>query len=288
MPRVVVALLLLVASVSTGVLVPASVASAPASAEEGRTWVVDAVDDTSSNRWDSVDTGTTVVTIRVGDTVEWQFDRATQGHDLISLPPSGAWETAWPEPLEEYRDAGGAPVTYTFDEPGTYRYECSLHGPMMSGTIIVTDVEGNTPPTADPVVEPVSGPAPLVVHATANASDADGDVVATSWDFGTGAAATYTDHAMFEYVTPGQYVVRLRASDGRGGLYVPGVRDHRHRRRWAHRPRAARRRRRASRDRRVWPRPGRGPLPSASPSRRRSPPPAPCTPTPPGSRTTPT
>ena len=69
-------------------------ASAPASAERaGRTWVVDAVDDhgdTELNRWDSVDTGTTVVTIRVGDTVEWQFDRATQGHDLISLPPSGA------------------------------------------------------------------------------------------------------------------------------------------------------------------------------------------------------
>jgi PKD repeat protein len=218
MPRVVVALLLLVASACASVLVPSSVASAPAVAE-GRTWVVDAVDDASSNRWESVDTGTTVVTISVGDTVEWQFDRASQGHDLISLPPSGAWETAWPEPLEEYRDAGGEAVTYTFTEPGTYRYECSLHGPMMSGTIVVTDVEGNTPPTADPVVEPVSGPAPLVVHATANASDADDDVVATSWDFGTGAAATYTDHATFEYVTPGDYVVRLRVSDGRGGLY---------------------------------------------------------------------
>ena len=66
--------------------------------------MVDAVDDTASNRWESVDTGTTVVTIAVGDTVEWQFDRATQGHDLTSVrPPSPGrprgtprWSTATP------------------------------------------------------------------------------------------------------------------------------------------------------------------------------------------------
>lgn len=213
--RAALGVLVLVASVLTG----AVATSAPtAAATEGRTWVVDAVDGTSSNTWESVDTGTSVVTINVGDTVEWQFDRANQGHDLVSLAPADAWETPWPTPLAEYRDAGGPPVTYTFDQPGTYRYQCSLHGTMMSGTVVVVAPGDNQPPTIDPVVEPASGPAPLVVHATANATDADGDVVATSWDFGTGAAATYTDHAMFEYRTPGTYVVRLRVSDGRGGL----------------------------------------------------------------------
>lgn len=220
MPRVVVAFFLLVASGFASVLVPASVASAPAMAEEGRTWVVDAVDDSSSNRWESVDTGTTVVTIVVGDTVEWQFDRATQGHDLVSLSPVEPWEDAWTAPLDEYRDAHGTAVRRTFTEPGTYRYECSLHGPMMSGTVVVTDDPANTPPTSDPVVEPTSGPAPLVVHATARAEDRDGDVPMVSWDPGTGGAATYTDHAMLEYRTPGTYVATLRVSDGRGGLYV--------------------------------------------------------------------
>ena len=43
-------------------------------------------------------------------------------------------------------------------------------------------------PTADAVVEPLTGAAPLVVHATANASDPDGDVVAVSWDSGAGGA----------------------------------------------------------------------------------------------------
>ncbi|MDR7252210.1 PKD repeat protein [Nocardioides sp. BE266] len=213
--RFALAVLLLVASTLSGALV----ASSPtAAATEGRTWVVDAVDSTSSNTWESVDTGTSVVTIAVGDTVEWQFDRANQGHDLTSLAPSSAWETVWPTPLVEHREANGTPVTYTFDQPGTYRYECSIHGSMMTGTIVVVAPGSNAEPTIDPVVEPTSGPAPLVVHATANAADPDGDVVATSWDFGTGAAATYTDHAMFEYTTPGTYVVRLRVSDGRGGL----------------------------------------------------------------------
>lgn len=203
-------------TVGVGALVTTSTA-----AEAPRTWVVDAVDDGSGNRWDSVDTGTSVVTIRVGDTVEWQFDRATQGHDLVSLAPSQSWETVWPTALQEYRDAGGPSVTYTFDQPGTYRYECSLHGPMMSGTIVVVADDGtNQPPTADPVVEPRTGPAPLVVHATANASDPDGDVVSVAWELGAGGAPAYTDHAMVELATPGSYVVRLRVSDSRGGLHV--------------------------------------------------------------------
>ncbi|WP_374457668.1 PKD domain-containing protein [Nocardioides sp.] len=213
--RGVLGALVLVASVLSGAL---AASSPTAAAAEGRTWVVDAVDSTSSNLWQSVDTGTSVVTINVGDTVEWQFDRANQGHDLVSLAPTSAWESVWPTPLVEHREAGGTPVTYTFDQPGTYRYECSIHGSMMTGTIVVVAPGDNQDPTIDPVVEPTSGPAPLVVHATANAEDPDGDVVATSWDFGTGAAATYSDHAMFEYRTPGSYVVRLRVSDGRGGL----------------------------------------------------------------------
>ncbi|HYH74145.1 MAG TPA: PKD domain-containing protein [Nocardioides sp.] len=209
------ATLLLAAGIAVGAL---AAPSSTAAAAEARTWVVDAVDDASGNRWESVDTGTSVVTVAVGDTVEWQFDRATQGHDLTSLAPEEPWETAWSPALEAYRDAGGEPVRHTFTEPGTYRYLCAMHGTLMSGTVVVVPEGGNQPPTAAPVVSPTSGAAPLVVHATANAADPDGDVVAVSWDFGTGAAASYTDHALFEYDLPGQYVATLRVSDGRGGL----------------------------------------------------------------------
>ena len=204
MHRVALAVVLLISSlvsvlVSGALVGGTAVATSTAAVEEGRTWVVDAIDDTSSNRWESVDTGTSTLTVAVGDTVEWQFDRATQGHDLTSQAPTQPWETAWVPSLEAYRDADGEPVRYTFTEPGTYRYLCSIHGTMMSGTVVVSDAGDNQPPTAEPVVSPTSGPAPLVVHATAHASDPDGDVVAVSWDFGTGGPATYTDHAMADY-----------------------------------------------------------------------------------------
>ena len=229
------AALLLVASLAalavlgggaTATTVETAAGAAPAAAG-GRTWVVDAYDGISENVWQSVDTGTGDLTIAVGDTVEWQFDRATQGHDLVSIAaddPRYSGQTQWPDPVAEYREPGGEPVRHTFDQPGTYRYECSLHSPLMSGTIVVLPADtSNAPPTADPVVEPTSGPAPLAIHATANASDPDGDDLVTSWDFGTGAAPTLADHAMFEYTQPGQYVVRLRVDDGRGGVHEEQV-----------------------------------------------------------------
>ena len=48
---------------------------------------------------------------------------ATQGHDLTSVAPSDPWDTAWPEPLEAYRDAGGESVRRTFDDT-VWRYDC--------------------------------------------------------------------------------------------------------------------------------------------------------------------
>ena len=87
--RTTLALVLLAVTLTAGAVGALGVvATTSTAAEAPRTWVVDAVDDTAGNRWDAVDTGTSVVTIRVGDTVEWQFDRATQGHDLVSLAPS--------------------------------------------------------------------------------------------------------------------------------------------------------------------------------------------------------
>jgi PKD repeat protein len=213
--------LALVCAVLPGVWVAATAAGGEA-AGAGRTWVVDAVDSTSSNTWQSVDTGDSVVTINVGDTVEWQFDRATMGHDLTSVDsfPGDPYATPWQTPLLVHKEANEAPVSVTFDQPGTYHYKCSLHDTMMTGIVIVRAAGGNQPPTAEPVVEPTSGPAPLVVHATANASDPDGDLPTSTWDFGTGAAVTRGNHTMFEYTQPGSYVVRLRVSDGRGGLYA--------------------------------------------------------------------
>ena len=82
-PYVVAALLVVVGALVLGVLhVPDRAAAAqdpvPAVADS-RTWLVDAIDDFRGNRWESVDTRTSQVTIQTGDTVEWRFDFAAFG-----------------------------------------------------------------------------------------------------------------------------------------------------------------------------------------------------------------
>lgn len=182
-----------------------------------RTWVVDAVDTATSNQWVSADTGTSTVTVAVGDTVEWQFDRATMSHDLISLDAADDWDPR----LQDYRDPGGAPIRYTFTKPGTYEYWCSIHGGTMRGTVVVTGAAApNQPPTATPLVDPREGDAPLYVHFEANASDPDGDPLTYLWDFGMSTSASDTStsaHAHASYTTPGRYTATLTVSDGRGG-----------------------------------------------------------------------
>lgn len=127
--------------------------------------------------------------------------------------------TPWPTDVAEYRDIGGEPFRYTFDEPGMYEFICSLHGSGMSGMVIVLDDTGNQPPAASPVVAPKTGAAPLVVHFTANAMDPDGDAFDLVWDFGTGGSQATADHAMFEYTTPGDYTASLLVTDSQGGVY---------------------------------------------------------------------
>ncbi|MBM7513499.1 PKD repeat protein [Nocardioides cavernae] len=186
---------------------------------EGRTWVVDAVDSATNNQWVSEDNGTSTVTVEVGDTVEWQFDRATMGHDLTSLDSADTWDPA----LQEYRDAGGAPIRYTFTKPGTYEYWCSIHGATMRGTVVVEEpAADNQPPTAQPYVSPRTGPAPLYVHFEARASDPDGDALTYLWDFGQGdgpSDQSTSSHAHVTYAEPGRYTATLTVSDGKGGTY---------------------------------------------------------------------
>jgi PKD repeat protein len=167
----------------------------------------------------SEDNGTSTVTIQVGDTVEWQFDEATMGHDLTSLDSADTWDPA----LAEYRGPDGEPVRYTFTRPGTYEYWCSIHGATMRGTVVVEEpAEDNQAPTADPLVDPREGAAPLYVHFEARASDPDGDELTYLWDFGQGDGPSDTStssHAHVTYTDPGTYTASLTVSDGNGGTY---------------------------------------------------------------------
>ncbi len=74
----------------------------------------------------------------------------------------------------------------------------------------------NARPTASFVSSDTTGPAPLSVSFDASgSSDADGNVVAYGWDFGTGDTGTgvTTSHV---YAQPGSYVARLTVTDDDG------------------------------------------------------------------------
>ena len=71
--------------------------------------------------------GTNAATINVGDTVMWtwfgNFHSVTEANGLFD---SGVHNI-------------GFTFQFTFDDPGTYDYTCTVHGAHMSGAIIVED-----------------------------------------------------------------------------------------------------------------------------------------------------
>ncbi|NLU81774.1 plastocyanin/azurin family copper-binding protein [Rhodococcus sp. HNM0569] len=69
------------------------------------------------------------LTVRVGETVTWTFDDRGTPHDVSG---TGTAEGVLRSPIQ----ASGT-FTYTFTEPGTYEYTCTLH-PEMQGAVIVT------------------------------------------------------------------------------------------------------------------------------------------------------
>jgi plastocyanin len=68
------------------------------------------------------------LTVKTGTAVTW-INNDSPPHALAS--DAGSPEAFSSDPL-----ATGASYTVTFNQPGTYRYHCSIH-PSMTGTIIV-------------------------------------------------------------------------------------------------------------------------------------------------------
>lgn len=69
------------------------------------------------------------ITVKKGATVTWT-NQATIAHTATSLP--GA-----PVAFDTSDISGGGSASVTFNTPGTYNYECSIHN-SMRGTVIVT------------------------------------------------------------------------------------------------------------------------------------------------------
>ncbi|HEX6236038.1 MAG TPA: plastocyanin/azurin family copper-binding protein [Acidimicrobiales bacterium] len=73
-----------------------------------------------------------VVQVSAGTTVRWT-NQGRQDHDIAPVEPDG-----WGVEPDEF--GPGDVYEYSFDEPGTYEYYCTLHGTAergMIGTVIV-------------------------------------------------------------------------------------------------------------------------------------------------------
>ena len=81
----------------------------------------------------------------------------------------------------------------------------------------ITPTDANHAPVASFTATPTAGRAPLTVSFDASASsDADGDALSYTWDFGDGSSGSgvLTPHV---YTQGGSFAAKLTVSDGRGG-----------------------------------------------------------------------
>jgi plastocyanin len=83
---------------------------------------------------------TSSLTVNPGDTVTWTFADSLP-HTVTSL--SG------PETFDSGQLSGsGQSFAFTFDDIGTYTYQCGVHGSSMSGTVVVQAAGGAATATA--------------------------------------------------------------------------------------------------------------------------------------------
>jgi PKD repeat protein len=114
-------------------------------------------------------------------------------------------------------------VAHSYASPGAYRAVVTVTnsaGGSSTRAIDITATGGtNTAPTVGLTLDATSGVVPLPVLATLTGSDADGDELTWTLDFGDGSASTKGslphDPVGHTYDKAGTYLVRLAVSDGK-------------------------------------------------------------------------
>ncbi|MET7396462.1 PKD domain-containing protein [Dactylosporangium sp. NPDC005572] len=114
-------------------------------------------------------------------------------------------------------------LTHRYADPGAYQAFVSVSngsGGYAAQTLPVTVAgQPNTPPQVNVATGPVTGTAPLDVSTTIEASDAEGDQLRYTTDFGDGTAPVTGTLPVaplaHRYTVPGTYLVRTEVSDGR-------------------------------------------------------------------------
>lgn len=70
------------------------------------------------------------ITVDAGTTVTWTWNGGAGSHSVQSIGSPSFTSSA-------IMTGGGSTYSFTFNTPGTYQYDCAVHGTAMSGTVIV-------------------------------------------------------------------------------------------------------------------------------------------------------
>lgn len=118
------------------------------------------------------------LTVRVGDTVTWmQHDQAP--HDVVT--------TSAPVAFRSPQLSAGQSWSYTFRQPGTYQYYCSVH-PDMRASVTVLPAPTTAPPKPATTVPRTTAPRPA--PAATGTSGTSGTSVAAAVPAATPPATT--------------------------------------------------------------------------------------------------
>jgi plastocyanin len=94
-----------------------------------------------------------VDTVAVNGTVTWTWATTENlPHSVQSVGSPSFTSSA-------IQTGSGKTYQFTFTAPGTYQYDCAVHGQMMTGTIVVQAAAAAAPPSMTPATPP-STPAP--------------------------------------------------------------------------------------------------------------------------------
>jgi PKD repeat protein len=87
---------------------------------------------------------------------------------------------------------------------------------------LVDKITPNLPPTVAPVASPATGVEPLNVSFSANALDADGEIVGITWNFDDGTTSTLANPTHL-FQCDGAYEVTVQATDDQGAAVTGTV-----------------------------------------------------------------
>jgi plastocyanin len=111
-------------------------------------------------------------TVNAGDTVVWDFSPANIPHSTTECGASCDSPTSSPR-WDSGIISDGSSFSFTFDEPGTYRYFCQVHPAQQRG--IITVVAAAEPTDTAAPVDGTPGTAPT--SSSGNATPAGGTIV---------------------------------------------------------------------------------------------------------------